>query len=100
MSSVTSRVTPAMVSLPLVLTVNVVPAGATSVDVAREYGAVAHHDVIAQDAIVRDVARREQRVMGSDSREIAIVRRAVHRHVLAQHIAVANPESGISAPIL
>ena len=58
--------------------------------VARERRDVGHDDVVAQRAIVRDVAVGEDVIVRADARDFAVAGRAVNGDVFAEGVAVAD----------
>ena len=58
--------------------------------VARQRRDVGHDDVVAQRAIVRDVAIGEDGVVRTDARDFAVAGRAVDRDVFAKRVAIAD----------
>ena len=65
--------------------------------VAGQRRLAAHHEVIADDAVMRDVAVGEDDVVVAEHGEIAVLRGKVHGDVLAKHVAVADAQAGIAA---
>ena len=57
----------------------------------------AHHQMIADDAVVGDVAVGEDHVVVAEHGEIAVLGREMHGHVFAKHIAVADAQAGVAA---
>ncbi|MEJ1971278.1 MAG: hypothetical protein WDM96_01770 [Lacunisphaera sp.] len=68
--------------------------------VAGQRGLRAHDEVVADDAVVRDVRVGQQHVVVAEDGELARLGRAVHADVLAEHVAVADAQAGIAAGVL
>ena len=68
-------------------------------DMAAERRLVAHDDVVADDAVVADVCGGHQETVRTDTGLGAGPVRAVDRDVLAQHVAIADPDPGVGAVV-
>ena len=53
-------------------------------------GKTGHDDVVAEDAIMRDMRVDDEQVVRADHRGVAVVRRAMNGHAFAKNIVVAN----------
>ena len=60
-------------------------------------GKSGHDDVIAQNAVVRDVYVGEEQIVGADDGGVAVVGGAVDGNGFAEDVVVANLEAGDSA---
>ena len=58
--------------------------------VAGKCGVVAHYNIVAEDAVVSDVAIGHQVIVGADYGGVLVFCRRVNRAVFAKDIVVAN----------
>ena len=59
-------------------------------DMSRQPGVTGHDDVIAENAVMRDVDVGEEKIVRADHGGIAVVGGAMNRDAFAKHIAVAD----------
>src|SRR5258708_5701592 len=65
--------------------------------VAGERRLRAHDEMVAHHAVVRDVAVGQHHVVAAHACVVRVVGRAVHAHVFAKHVAVADNQAGFAA---